>query len=108
MSRLTTTTALERIDRQTLEWVAEPLNWPEQRARFQEVMNKYFAPDRIRNILALADLAPEIQKHLLAMTTTTVSLNVSEPKLRMVAQEPTSAASTRSFSPANSARPAST
>ncbi len=128
VSRLTTTTASERIDRQTLEWVAEPLNWPEQRARFQEVMNKYFEPEpariaktlteslelrklveeknltianaarrraqkpeRIRNILALADLAPEIQKHLLAMTTSTVSLNVSEPKLRLVALEPTHA-----------------
>jgi hypothetical protein len=128
VSRLTTTTASERIDRETLEWVAEPLGWPEQRVRFQQVMNKYFEPepariaktlmealelrkeveeknltiakaarrraqkpDRIRNILTLADLAPEIQKHLLAMTTTTVSLNVSEPKLRLVAQEPTHA-----------------
>ena len=128
VSRLTTTTASERIDRQTLEWVAEPLNWSDQRTRFQEVMNKYYAPepariaktltealelrkeveeknltiakaarrggqkpDRIRSILALTDLAPDIQTHLLAMTTTTVSLNVSEPKLRLVAQEPTHA-----------------
>lgn len=128
VARLTTTTASERIDRKTLEWVAEPLNWPDQRARFQEVMNKYYAPEpsriakaltealglrklveeksltiakaarrqgqkpeRIRNILALTDLAPDIQRHLLAMTTTTVNPNVSEPKLRLIAQEPTHA-----------------
>jgi hypothetical protein len=128
VSRLTTTTASERIDRETLEWVAEPTDWTQQRVRFQEAMNKYFAPepariakaltealelrklveeknltiakaarrrgqkpDRIRSILALTDLAPDIQTHLLAMTATTVNPNVSEPKLRHVAHEPTHA-----------------
>jgi hypothetical protein len=128
VSRLTTTTACERIDRESLEWVAEAMDWTEQRARFQELMNKYFEPEparvakalsaalelrkdieekqltlakaarraghkveRVRNLLALADLAPDIQKHILAMTTATASVNVTEPKRGLVAQAPTRA-----------------
>jgi hypothetical protein len=42
---LKTTTASEPIDRKKLEWVAEPVKWPEQRARFQKVMNEAFGAE---------------------------------------------------------------
>ena len=63
VSRLTTTTASERIDRQTLEWVAEPLNWSDQRTRFQEVMNKYYAPEPARIAKTLTE-ALELRKEV--------------------------------------------
>jgi hypothetical protein len=45
VARLTTTTASEPIDRKKLEWVAEPVKWPEQRARFQKVMDEAFGAE---------------------------------------------------------------
>jgi hypothetical protein len=45
VARLTTTSATEPIDRKKLEWVAEPVKWPEQRARFQKVMDEAFGAD---------------------------------------------------------------
>jgi hypothetical protein len=39
---LKTTTASEPIDRKKLEWVAEPVKWPEQRMRFQKVIDEAF------------------------------------------------------------------
>jgi hypothetical protein len=36
VARLKTKAASEPIDRKKLEWVAEPVKWPEQRARFQK------------------------------------------------------------------------
>jgi hypothetical protein len=45
VAQLTTTTASEPIDRKKLEWVAEPVKWPEQRARFQKVMDDAFGAE---------------------------------------------------------------
>jgi hypothetical protein len=45
VARLTTTTASEPIDRKKPEWVAEPVKWPEQRARFQKVMDEAFGAE---------------------------------------------------------------
>jgi hypothetical protein len=42
---LKTTAASESIDRKKLEWVAEPVKWPEQRARFQKVMDDAFGAE---------------------------------------------------------------
>jgi hypothetical protein len=39
---LTTTTAAEPIDRKKLEWVAEAKEWPEQRVRFQKVVDEAY------------------------------------------------------------------
>jgi hypothetical protein len=56
VSRLTTTTASEPIDRKKLEWVAEPVKWPEQRARFQKLMDEAFGaePAPIARVVAHA------------------------------------------------------
>jgi hypothetical protein len=53
---LKTTTASEPIDRKKLEWVAELVKWPEQRARFQKVMDEAFGaePAPIAKVLAHA------------------------------------------------------
>jgi hypothetical protein len=45
VTRFTTTTASESIDRQKLEWDAEPVRRPEQRARFQKVMDEDFGAE---------------------------------------------------------------
>jgi hypothetical protein len=53
---LKTTTASEPIDRKKLEWVAEPVKWPEQRARFQKVVDEAFGaePAPIARVVAHA------------------------------------------------------
>jgi hypothetical protein len=40
VSRMTTETASEALDRRSLEWVAETMDWTEQRDRFQKVMTR--------------------------------------------------------------------
>jgi hypothetical protein len=56
VARLTTTIASEPIDRKKLEWVAQAKEWPEQRVRFQKVMDEAFKaePAPIARVLANA------------------------------------------------------
>jgi hypothetical protein len=128
VARLTRTTASEAIHREDLERVAEAMDWTEQRARFQEVINRYYEPvpagvareltralemrkeieergftvrraatmmgmnmEPLVGLLSLTNLAPDIQKHVLAMTRATASWNVTAAKLKYVAAQPTHA-----------------
>lgn len=134
VARLTTETASDPLDREALEWVAEVIDWSEQRERFQKVMVRAFGtepspvaqvlsdalrikqeidaqgltlaeaaranaldPERLRQLLDLTRLAPDIQGEVLATTMATVCWYVSAPKLRLIAAEPAHAEQRRLY-----------
>ncbi len=85
VARLTTTTASEPIDRKKLEWVAEPVKWPEQRARFQKVMDEAFAaePAPIARTLAHAiKLRDDIQAKRITMKRVAAAPEMTVEELR--------------------------
>ncbi len=82
---LTTTTATEPIDRKKLEWVAEPVKWPEQRARFQKVMDEAFGaePAPIARALAHAiKLRENIRAKRITLQRVAAAREVSVEELR--------------------------
>jgi hypothetical protein len=85
ISRLTTTTASEPIDRKKLEWVAEPVKWPEQRSRFQKVMDEAFGaePAPIARALAHAiKLRDEIRAKRMTMKRVAAARETTVEELR--------------------------
>jgi hypothetical protein len=78
-------TASEPIDRKKLEWVAEPVKWPEQRARFQKVMDEAFGaePAPIATNLAHAiKLRDDIRAKRTTMKRVAAARDVSVEDLR--------------------------
>jgi hypothetical protein len=85
VARLTTTTASEPIDRKKLEWVAEPVKWPEQRARFQKVMDEAFGaePAPIARVVAHAiKLRDDIRAKRITMKRVAAARETSVEELR--------------------------
>jgi hypothetical protein len=85
VARPATTTASEPIDRKKLEWVAEPMKWPEQRARFQKVMDEAFGaePAPIAKTLAHAiKLRDDIRAKRTTMQRVAAAREVSAEELR--------------------------
>jgi hypothetical protein len=82
---LSSTTATEPIDRRKLEWVAEAIEWPEQRVRFQRVMDEAFKVELapIARILArVLKLRDDIRAKRLTLERVAIAREVSIDEVR--------------------------